>query len=705
MSAEDKSKRFFINHIDEYTTEIIGKFISNCVVGASANDGEEEDDEEREDDGLDVGKKKEGCYEVYGTTKDKTVKKPDFAKELFNFDTKEELYENLVECDVICYNICDDIEQIEEALWAITELGADADRIEKQKIFILLSSVMTWAKSKPLDPDDPEIPFTEDDYRRRKAHPNFKEHLNAEKVVLKLGKRHKSKIAAFVVASGICYGGGENAFHYLFKSAWHNALHLPIYGNGQNVVPTIHTKDLAGVIQNIADSKPKPKYIVAVDDSQNMLEEIVKAISSSLTTGKVKSITKEEALLNKDIDQSIFDQLLVSLRMEAGYIKESMKINWVSEAGIVESIDAIVKDYKLSRNLLPIRACILGPPASGKTTLVRQLCEHYKLHHIKIKDVIDETIANLERSAARADAGEDGEEDDDGKAAEDAEWLEAINENKSENDGRLDGSHITRMFKEKLMSMACRNQGFIIDGYPKTKEQADELFAPDDEEAEDEEDEKAVPYNKAIMPEFLFVLEATDDFLKQRIMLLPESIVSGTHNTEEGLLRRLGEYRNNNTDEETVVNFFDEREIIPMHFDVSKDKPMQSNCIIERIKKEIGPSRNYGPTPAEIALKKRHEEEEKFQREVEDRQERDRREAEETMDRKKQQEQWAKHLEQVKREEYELLEAQSLPLRNYLMKHVMPVLTEGLLECVKVRPEDPVDYLAEYIFRHNPQVD
>lgn len=51
-------------------------------------------------------------------------------------------------------------------------------------------------------------------------------------------------------------------------------------------------------------------------------------------------------------------------------------------------------------------------------------------------------------------------------------------------------------------------------------------------------------------------------------------------------------------------------------------------------------------------------------------------------------------LNEVKREEYELLEAQSIPLRNYLMKHVMPTLTQGLIECCKSRPEDAIDYLV-----------
>lgn len=51
-------------------------------------------------------------------------------------------------------------------------------------------------------------------------------------------------------------------------------------------------------------------------------------------------------------------------------------------------------------------------------------------------------------------------------------------------------------------------------------------------------------------------------------------------------------------------------------------------------------------------------------------------------------------LNEVKREEFELLEAQSIPLRNYLMKHVMPTLTQGLIDCCKTRPEDPIDYIV-----------
>lgn len=58
----------------------------------------------------------------------------------------------------------------------------------------------------------------------------------------------------------------------------------------------------------------------------------------------------------------------------------------------------------------------------------------------------------------------------------------------------------------------------------------------------------------------------------------------------------------------------------------------------------------------------------------------------------------------MKQEEQEVLETQSIPLRNYLLKNVMPTLTQGLIEVCKTRPDDPIDYLAEYLFENNPQI-
>ena len=49
--------------------------------------------------------------------------------------------------------------------------------------------------------------------------------------------------------------------------------------------------------------------------------------------------------------QNDFDMLLVNLRMDAVNVKENMRISWASEAGLVENIAAIIKEYKDTRNL------------------------------------------------------------------------------------------------------------------------------------------------------------------------------------------------------------------------------------------------------------------------------------------------------------------------------------------------------------------
>lgn len=51
-------------------------------------------------------------------------------------------------------------------------------------------------------------------------------------------------------------------------------------------------------------------------------------------------------------------------------------------------------------------------------------------------------------------------------------------------------------------------------------------------------------------------------------------------------------------------------------------------------------------------------------------------------------------LEKVKLYEDKLLEAHTLPVRNYLLEHVMPTLSQGLAHCCQSQPQDPVDFLV-----------
>uniref|UniRef100_A0A2K6T4D0 Adenylate kinase 7 n=1 Tax=Saimiri boliviensis boliviensis TaxID=39432 RepID=A0A2K6T4D0_SAIBB len=642
-------------------------FLSNCVIGASLEEITEEEEEEDENKSAireaSTTKVKEGTFQVVGTLSKPDSPQPDFAVETYAAISREDLLLRLLECDVIIYNITESPQQVEEAIWAVSALNEEVSHFEKRKVFILLSTVLTWAKSKALDPEDSEVPFTEEDYRRRKPHPNFLDHINAEKMVLKFGKKSR-KFVTYVVAAGLQYGAEGGILHTFFKMAWLGEIPaLPVFGDGTNVIPAIHVLDLAGVIQNVIDHAPKPRYLVAVDESVHTLEDLVKCISKNTGPGKIQKIPRENAYLTKDLTQDCLDHLLVNLRMEALFVKENFNIRWAAQTGFVENINSILKEYKQSRGLMPIKICILGPPAVGKSSIAEELSKYYKLHHIQLKDVISEAIAKLE----------------------------------------LDDQYIIRFMKEKLKSMPCRNQGYILDGFPKTYDQAKDLFNQEDEEEEDEVRGRMFPFDKVIIPEFVCALDASDEFLKERVINLPESIVAGTHYSQDRFLRALSNYRDINLEDETVLNYFDEIEIHPIHIDVGKLEDAQNRLAIKQLIKEIGEPQNYGLTDEEKAEKEWKAAEERLAREAAEEAEREHKEAVETAEKIARWEEWNKRLEEVKREERELLEAQSIPLRNYLMTYVMPTLIQGLNECCNVRPEDPVDYLAEYLFKNNPE--
>ena len=66
---------------------------------------------------------------------------------------------------------------------------------------------------------------------------------------------------------------------------------------------------------------------------------------------------------------------------------------------------------------------------------------------------------------------------------------------------------------------------------------------------------------------------------------------------------------------------------------------------------------------------------------------------------------WTAQKLEIVRQQNDILECRALPLRSYIMRYVMPTLTSGLSDIVKIRPSNPIDYLAEFLFKTNPFLD
>ncbi|XP_036941835.1 adenylate kinase 7-like isoform X1 [Acanthopagrus latus] len=691
MGDKTRPKRIFINDVDRYSSEHIAKFLATCAAGESSEEGEEQTLASPEG---------EPAFQIVGTVSASSRgDKDSFLLEQYTSPTEAELLERLLECDVIVYNISENgsQQQLEEATWAITALHAEMENFKSRKMFILVSTVMTWARTKPQNPDTMDILLTEEEFRRRRPHPNFKKHNNLEKLVLKLGRGKGSRLSGYVVASGLQYGKGENLFHYFFKVSWLMQFpKVPIFGEGTNYIPMIHVYDLGGVLQNVIELKPKAKYILAVDDSKNTLEDIVQMISDSLGPGKLNKVPAQEAIAMKAFKPEELDYLSINLRLDAFIIKDSFSLRWMSIAGMVENMESIVEEYRDTRQLFPFRICLVGPPAVGKSTVAEKLCSHYQIRHIRIKEVIEEKITQLKEMMDEAESDYVSEE----VAAAAKKQLEDLNKSMEMNAGRLDDDLLVDIMQEKLNSKPCMNQGFVLDGFPKTYEQAKLIFY--DEDTGSQKVMFKPVYNQKITPEHVFALDATDEFLTKRAQGLPQSVAEKMRYTQEEFIARLTSYRQLSTAEETLLDYFDELEIHPEHIEVTTGDAEYTD-IIKKITEIVGTPKNYGLSPEEQEEEDRKKEEERKQRLAAEAAEKKRRNETALAEMVSQYEEWQKNLSELQRQEYELLEARSLPLRNYLMKYVMPSLTEALLDCSKIKPEDPVDFLAEHLLRNNQQ--
>ncbi|KAJ8957670.1 hypothetical protein NQ318_017562 [Aromia moschata] len=417
-------------------------------------------------------------------------------------------------------------------------------------------------------------------------------------------------------------------------------------------------------------------------------------------------------------------------------------------------MDIALKDLK------PLKAIIHGPPAAGKTRLANRLCNEYGAKYITVKTMIEETLEELRDNIAREqerlelkavknekgekedveeeEQEEEEEEDELGEEEEGGgiieEWQEQIKyitvTMNQTADGKLPDEYVVRLMKTYLSKEFCRTRGYVLDGYPKTTEQAREIFGQAAEIPQMGEggeggvvpaaglpgegmggEDQIVPMlstsEDKIMPDFVISLQASDEFLCQRVMRLPQRVIQGTHYDEKNMLRRLAEFRAANTDENTMLKFFDEAEIHPILInlvDDETDNEVDFDCIYTMITDILGPPiPGLGLSPEELEELRRLEAEKmrlmmrEYQIERKMKEEKAMREYQDKMER------WAVTMEKLQMEEEKILAAQSEPLRFYLMKNVFPTLTQGLIEVARVKPDDPVDYLAEYLFRENPE--
>uniref|UniRef100_A0A7S2FPT0 Adenylate kinase 7 n=1 Tax=Haptolina brevifila TaxID=156173 RepID=A0A7S2FPT0_9EUKA len=573
------------------------------------------------------------------------------------------------------------MEAAESMLTAIAAAGP----LESEKVLVGISSVLTWARTSP-DADEPEKPITEADYKKRRPHSSYKELLALEKLVT---KSKREGLRAHVVAAGLLYGAEEDIFHDLFKAAWSNKpLPLLTLNDGSNVLPTIHINDLCSITAKLLEVDSLP-YLLAVDspadeEKPQTFAAIVQALSTELGTGTVlPAPARPEVLLMPDyeffqVGTAIGDT--PGLKLQAAAINE-LGFEWHAEGGLLACMPTVVQEYRESRGLQPLRLIVHGNDEVAKTELTEALAQEYKLPCLHVSKVLDAATLKEDELGAELAAA---------RAA-----------------GPVSDELTAKVLGAALSTVECRNQGYILQGFPENCAQAALLFGSkveaEGEEAPPEEAEEGAEASTSLAsaPEFVIVLEADEAVIKEKLFSQDEPSM-----TEEQLTEMLAAYTTNNSEDSptSVLALPALAQVEPLGpIEVRADTAVSS--ILSKARVYLGQPRNYGPSDEEIAAKKALEEAEAKRKADEETAAEAAREAAELEERKRREEHESRRAAEVQQQEHELLEVRSIPLRNYLMQNVIPTLTEGLIEVCKLKPEDPVDYLAEYLFKNNPVED
>jgi len=647
-------------------------------------------------------------------------------KRVFSRADQEGFLADVLSCSLVVYDLHS--ASVEEVEMMIKHLKVA--KIEHETTFVLVSSVGVWARTKkeyvPVDGEDEE-PADEEggekevkkrprelgdaELDRRVPLPAMEAWKYLETLALSLSQS-REKLRPHVVAAGVLYGNGEETFNELFKAAWLTQATHEILYPGENFIPCVHVRDVARLVKVVATDSSVGRYLVAVDRSRLTQSQIVHGIVKQISNPRDIPVVPVA-----DSKSQFKDIMTMDLIMEPSAPMKSKNFQWWCKEGLVVNLEKVAEEFIKWRNLRPIKMIIMGPPGSGAERygdLVSERYMHEDPPHYTFEQILQDAMAT--RPALRAKV----------------ERLAA------KPGAKLPLKRRTELVRKRLLSNVCRYRGYVLRGYPESHEEAEALFtelvpaegeeeeppAEEEEEVEGEEDEEEAPPPPAeddeedeegkpktriaerVVPEFVVALHSKPDVCKARIF---DGLAQGPRTEDEFRLKFAAYNKANHAEDGSpgAAEFFAEvAGTKVLHLDLDSSLEDQAFQAIRVNMEAKGQFHNYLRSEIDrvkdredridATQRKREEEEEKARSALaqSEAQLREDARAEE-----------ARRRQAIADREASTLEAEALPLRTYLMSQVVPTLTAGLSEVCKEQPEDPIEYLAQYLFAHAQDID
>ncbi|KAF4690733.1 hypothetical protein FOZ60_016932 [Perkinsus olseni] len=421
-----------------------------------------------------------------GPLENEVERNPKACQRLLSKTKPKILAKAVMDCDmaVYCVTECD--------LWEVENIlmRAEEHRFARPFTFVMLSSVEGWGGTSTEDGSGSTVPR-----ELLLAITMFQSYHRLMSTTLEarcpsaggptqwkaledraLALNDKENVTSYVVCHGVLYGRGElpGIFYDLFKEAWIGRKDsVRICGAGGNRIPMIHVVDVARTVEalyaralaeaagmedpfkppavdgegtegeqgGVVEEGPRhphlDKYIMAVDDSHDTQEEVVRAVAEEILGLEPNEPIRESLV------EACSPWLSLDLRMRQSELLRHPDFPWHCRGGLVRRVEDVAAEFCKARKAEPIRVVVYGAPKCGKSHFAKRIAEHYDIPLVRLESAI-ELSKGQEGGEAKAPVTEDERAD--------------------------------MVRRSGIDRMQCKYRGWVLDGYPSTMDGARSLF-------------------------------------------------------------------------------------------------------------------------------------------------------------------------------------------------------------------------------------
>jgi adenylate kinase len=278
--------------------------------------------------------------------------------------------------------------------------------------------------------------------------------------------------------------------------------------------------------------------------------------------------------------------------------------------------------------------------------------------------------------------------------------------------GRITDEKLQKVFKWKLQSNACKFRGYVLDGYPRTTDDASALFLEEEVILDDngdpvpkgEEEERAMVPSKQ-MPQFVISLEGSKETLLRRCAQVATDSEKRQkdHNDEPGLERRFLKWEDMIEKHGSCVEFFQDQKIECLTLDVDHEGAAlggDTGDLFEMIRlymERAGRPNNYLESGDNVDKRRLEDMLKQEQAELEAKQAGQIKTAADTKAAAVDPGLDGARLKLIDQHESRQADLGAKPLRPFLMNSAIPALSDALVELCRANPADPIEFLASYL--------